>query len=107
MAYPTLALHLLISAPGDIPVEDPAVIRKTISQWNLTFGRVVGLDSAALTVLPLSWTSTPSRSSANVRSHSQGADRGRGRPGRRALLRPARDLPGCRRPTTRRSRRCC
>lgn len=51
MAYPTLALHLLISAPGDVPVEDLAVIRKTISQWNLTFGRVVGL-----TVLPVSWT---------------------------------------------------
>ena len=51
MAYPTLALHLLISAPGDVPVEDMAVVRKTISQWNLTFGRTVGL-----TVLPISWT---------------------------------------------------
>lgn len=51
MAYPTLALHLLISAPGDVPLEDMAVIRRTISQWNLTFGRVVGL-----TVLPVSWT---------------------------------------------------
>jgi hypothetical protein len=51
MAYPTLALHLLISAPGDVPIEDMAVIRKTISQWNLNLGRVVGL-----TVLPVSWT---------------------------------------------------
>ncbi len=51
MAYPTLALHLLISAPGDVPTEDMAVIRKTISQWNLNLGRVVGL-----TVLPVSWT---------------------------------------------------
>ena len=51
MAYPTLALHLLISAPGDVPTEDLQVIRKTISQWNLNFGRVVGL-----TVLPVSWT---------------------------------------------------
>lgn len=51
MAYPTLALHLLISAPGDVPQEDMAAIRKTISQWNLNFGRVVGL-----TVLPVSWT---------------------------------------------------
>ncbi|WP_129656341.1 hypothetical protein [Rothia halotolerans] len=51
MAYPTLALHLLISAPGDVPLEDMAVIRKTISQWNLNLGRVVGL-----TVLPVSWT---------------------------------------------------
>lgn len=51
MAHPTLALHMLISAPSDIPAEDLAVIRRTISQWNLTFGRVV-----ALTVLPVSWT---------------------------------------------------
>jgi hypothetical protein len=51
MAYPTLALHLLISAPGDVPVADMAVIRKTISQWNLNLGRHVGL-----TVLPVSWT---------------------------------------------------
>lgn len=51
MAYPTLALHLLISAPGDVPVQDMATIRKTISQWNLNLGRVVGL-----TVLPVSWT---------------------------------------------------
>ena len=51
MAYPTLALHLLISAPGDVPTADMAVIRRTISQWNLNLGRVVGL-----TVLPVSWT---------------------------------------------------
>lgn len=51
MAYRTLALHLLISAPGDVPVQDMAAIRKTISQWNLNLGRVVGL-----TVLPVSWT---------------------------------------------------
>ena len=51
MAYSTLALHLLISAPGDVPLEDMAVIRKTISQWNLNLGRHVGL-----TVLPVSWT---------------------------------------------------
>lgn len=30
MAYPTLALHLLISAPGDVALEDMAVIRKTV-----------------------------------------------------------------------------
>lgn len=51
MAYPTLALHLLISAPGDVPLEDMAAMRKTISQWNLNLGRHVGL-----TVLPVSWT---------------------------------------------------
>ena len=51
MAYPTLALHLLISAPGDVPLADMSIIRKTISQWNLNLGRHVGL-----TVLPVSWT---------------------------------------------------
>lgn len=51
MAYPTLALHLLVSAPSDAPTEDMALIRKTISQWNLNLGRLVGL-----TVLPVSWT---------------------------------------------------
>jgi hypothetical protein len=51
MAYPTLALHLLISAPGDVPLQDMVVIRKTISQWNLNLGRAVGL-----TVLPVSRT---------------------------------------------------
>ncbi len=51
MVYPTPALHLLISAPGDVPLADMAVIRKTISQWNLTLGRYAGL-----TVLPVSWT---------------------------------------------------
>lgn len=51
MAYPTLALHLLVSAPSDVPTDDMALIRKTISQWNLNLGRLVGL-----TVLPVSWT---------------------------------------------------
>lgn len=51
MAHPTLALHLLISAPGDVPDEDMGIVRKTISQWNVSFGRAV-----SLTVLPISWT---------------------------------------------------
>ena len=51
MAYSTLALHLLVSAPGDVPPADLAIVRKTISQWNLSLGRIVGL-----TVLPVSWT---------------------------------------------------
>lgn len=51
MAYPALVLHLLISAPGDVPPADLTALRKTISQWNLNFGRSVGL-----TVLPVSWT---------------------------------------------------
>lgn len=51
MAYSTLALRLLISAPGDVPMADLATIRKTISQWNHNFGR-----SVSLTVLPVSWS---------------------------------------------------
>lgn len=51
MAYPSLVLHLLISAPGDIPSTDLTTLRKTVSQWNLNFGRLVGI-----TVLPVSWT---------------------------------------------------
>lgn len=51
MAYEALALHLLISAPSDIPDEDLATIRRTISQWNVTYGRTFGL-----TVIPVSWT---------------------------------------------------
>lgn len=51
MAYFTLAVLLLVSAPSDVPVEDLAVVRRTISQWNLNFGRLVGL-----TVIPVSWT---------------------------------------------------
>ncbi|MBM6588947.1 hypothetical protein [Brevibacterium sp. RIT 803] len=51
MAYKSLVLRLLISAPSDVPEEDLSVVRKTISQWNLTFGRAIGL-----TVLPVSWS---------------------------------------------------
>lgn len=51
MAYQSLVLHLLISAPSDIPLGDLTAIRKTISQWNLNFGRTVGI-----TVMPVSWT---------------------------------------------------
>lgn len=51
MAYQTLVLHLLVSAPGDVPAEDLAVVRKAISQWNLNVGKIFGL-----TVLPVSWS---------------------------------------------------
>lgn len=51
MAYHSLTILLLISAPSDIPDEDMATIKRTLSQWNLTVGRSTGL-----TVLPVSWT---------------------------------------------------
>lgn len=43
MAYPTLALHLLISAPGDVPIADMAIIRKTISQLSIPSKRGDGV----------------------------------------------------------------
>ena len=51
MAFSAQVLQLLISAPGDIPKDELETIRRTISQWNLNFGRAVGI-----TVLPVSWT---------------------------------------------------
>lgn len=42
---------MLISAPSDIPEEDLATIKKTISQWNLSMGR-----PSSVTVVPMSWT---------------------------------------------------
>lgn len=51
MAYQTLTLQMLISAPSDIPFSDLEAIKKTVSQWNLNYGRTFGL-----TVLPVSWT---------------------------------------------------
>lgn len=51
VAYQTLAVQLLISAPGDIPTDDLATIDRTIRQWNFNVGQIVGV-----TVLPVSWT---------------------------------------------------
>ena len=51
MAYKALVLNLLISAPGDIPPESLAAIRKTINQWNHSYGQQFSLN-----VLPISWT---------------------------------------------------
>lgn len=51
MAYKALVLNLLISAPGDIPLESLAAIRKTINQWNHSYGQQFSLN-----VLPISWT---------------------------------------------------
>ena len=51
MAYKALVLNLLISAPGDIPLESLTTIRKAISQWNCNYGQQFSLN-----VLPISWT---------------------------------------------------
>lgn len=50
MAYPTLAVLMLISAPSDVPDEDLATVKRTVSQWNLAMGR-----ASSVTVLPVSW----------------------------------------------------
>lgn len=51
MAYTSTVLSLLISAPSDIAQEHLALLRKTIVQWNLSYGKPFGV-----TVLPVSWT---------------------------------------------------
>lgn len=38
MAYPVLAVLMLISAPSDVPDEDLATVKRTVSQWNLGMG---------------------------------------------------------------------
>ena len=38
MAYPSLTVHLLISAPGDAPGDDRRVVREAINTWNFTSG---------------------------------------------------------------------
>lgn len=51
MAYPSLTLHLLISAPSDVPSEDLGVVRTTVNGWNVRYGRAF-----QITVIPVSWT---------------------------------------------------
>lgn len=53
MAYPSLTLHLLISAPGDVPGEDEKVVREAIDTWNFTSGRLV--VPTPVTVIPVLW----------------------------------------------------
>lgn len=51
MAYPALAVLMLISAPSDVPDEDLSTVKKTLSQWNLAMGR-----ASSVAVLPVSWS---------------------------------------------------
>lgn len=53
MAYPALTLHLLISAPGDVPDDDRRVVREAIDAWNFTSGR--WLVPTPVTVIPVEW----------------------------------------------------
>ncbi|KRC59626.1 hypothetical protein ASE19_00970 [Nocardioides sp. Root79] len=51
MAYPALAVLMLISAPSDVPDEDLATVKRTVGQWNLSMGR-----ASNVAVLPTSWS---------------------------------------------------
>lgn len=51
MAYQALTALMLISAPSDVPDEDMATIKKTVSQWNHAVGR-----ASQKVVLPMSWS---------------------------------------------------
>jgi hypothetical protein len=51
MAYTALTILMLISAPSDVPDEDLATVKRTVSQWNLSMGR-----GSHLVVLPVSWS---------------------------------------------------
>lgn len=51
MVYQSLTQLMLISAPADLPDRHLSLIRKTINQWNLNYGRLM-----STTVLPVSWS---------------------------------------------------
>lgn len=51
MAYEAVTVLMLISAPSDVPDEDLATVKRTVSQWNWNTGR-----PSHLTVVPVSWS---------------------------------------------------
>ncbi len=51
MAYNARTLLMLVSAPGDVPDQDMATVKRTVSQWNLNTGR-----PSSVVVLPVSWS---------------------------------------------------
>lgn len=54
MAYHSLTLHMLISAPGDIPPEDMATVHRAINRWNFRNGPSV--VPTPVTVIPILWS---------------------------------------------------
>lgn len=54
MAYPSLTLHMLISAPGDVAPEDMQTVHRTVNRWNFRQGRKMA--PRAVTVVPVSWS---------------------------------------------------
>ena len=53
MAYPSLTLHLLVSAPADVSSDDQRVVREAIDTWNFSSGRWVA--PTPVTVVPVLW----------------------------------------------------
>lgn len=51
MAYQSVTALMLVSAPGDVPDEDLATVKRMVSQWNWNTGRPTGV-----TVVPVSWS---------------------------------------------------
>ncbi len=51
MSYNALTVLMLVSAPGDVPDQDMATVKRTVSQWNLSTGRPL-----KIAVLPVSWS---------------------------------------------------
>lgn len=54
MAYHSLTLHMLISAPGDVDPEDMRTVHRTVNRWNFRQGR--RMVPSPVTVVPVSWT---------------------------------------------------
>lgn len=50
MAYSVLARRLLISCPGDVPVDDLHMAQKAITRWNGIYG-----ESFGAAIIPISW----------------------------------------------------
>jgi hypothetical protein len=53
VAYQSLTLLILISAPGDVPEEDIEAVREAISRWNFRSGR--RMRPIPVTVVGVSW----------------------------------------------------
>lgn len=53
MAYQSLTLHMLISAPSDVAPGDMRTVHRTINRWNFRSGR--RMVPSAVIVVPVSW----------------------------------------------------
>lgn len=56
MAYASLTLQMLVSAPSDVSDADLRAVQQTLNRWNFREGR--RFSQGPVTVIPLSWTET-------------------------------------------------